>query len=272
MRGIALRAMHPLCEQAEDKADSLPCDRLPFCRARWTIRLDTFLLFPVHSPIRRLYPQKEKGRDRYFRGRPAALLPPAYGIPMVEPGLKIILTGYRATGKSTVGRLLATRLGLDFIDMDAAIAAQEGRSIRQIVAEQGWNHFRTLERDLLADLVNRDKVVIATGGGAILHQDTWSRLRETGLVVWLTADIDTICRRLLDDGNSDSQRPSLTDSDICAEVAFMLAEREPLYEKGSHFAVSTMEKSTEQIVDGIEKALADSTFLRAAKGAPLSVT
>jgi len=210
--------------------------------------------------------KKKKGAAVIFAATPRGLSSPCHiRDPMVEPALKIILTGYRATGKSTVGRLLASRLGLDFIDMDAAIAAQEGRSIRQIVAEQGWNHFRTLERDLLADLVNRDKVVIATGGGAILHQDTWSRLRETGLVVWLTADIDTICRRLLDDGNSDSQRPSLTDSDICAEVAFMLAEREPLYEKGSHFAVSTVEKSTEQIVDSIEKALADSTFLRAAK-------
>lgn len=194
------------------------------------------------------------------------LLSPLHTEPwMSEPKNKVILTGYRATGKSTVGRLLAARLGLDFIDMDDSIAAQEGCSIRQIVARQGWNHFRDLERDLLATLINRNSVVISAGGGAILHQETWRRLKKTGLVVWLTADIDTICRRLLEDDNSDSQRPSLTDSDICAEVAFMLAEREPLYKEGSHLAVNTVGRSTEQIVHSIEKALADQAILRAAK-------
>jgi len=184
---------------------------------------------------------------------------------MPDPGHKIILTGYRATGKSTVGRLLAARLGLDFIDMDDSIAAQEGNTIRQIVAEQGWNRFRNLERELLAALVDRDNVVIATGGGAILHQETWRRLQKTGLVVWLAADIDTICRRLLDDGNSADQRPTLTDSDICAEVAFMLAEREPLYKNGSHLAIDTAGRSPEQIARSIENALADRVLLRTAE-------
>lgn len=184
---------------------------------------------------------------------------------MPDPGRKIILTGYRTTGKSTVGRLLASRLGLDFVDMDDSIAAQEGCAIRQIVAEQGWDRFRNLERDLLAELIDRDNVVIATGGGAILHQETWRRLQKTGLVVWLTADIDTICRRLLDDDNSAAQRPALTDSDICAEVAFMLAEREPLYKNGSHLAIDTAEKSAEQIVHSIAKALADRVFSRTVK-------
>src|SRR3989339_455672 len=137
---------------------------------------------------------------------------------MFIPRRKIILTGYRATGKTLVGLLLAEHLNLDFIDMDEMLEARAGQTIRQIVAQQGWGQFRLLERDLLAEMICRKDVVISTGGGAILQQDIWYLLRQTGLTVWLTADIDTICRRLSEDEKSNSQRPTLTDSDIYVEV------------------------------------------------------
>ena len=181
---------------------------------------------------------------------------------MFTPRRKIILTGYRATGKTLVGLTLAQHLNLDFIDMDEMLVARAGQSIRQIVAQQGWGQFRLLERDLLAEMICRKDVVISTGGGAILHQDIWNLLRQTGLTVWLTADIDTICRRLSADANSTSQRPTLTDSDIYAEVAQVLAEREPLYEKGSHLTVDTSNKTSGEIVHIIETALGDDEFLR----------
>ena len=182
---------------------------------------------------------------------------------MFTPRRKIILTGYRATGKTVVGLMLAQHLNLDFLDMDELIEARAGQPIRQIVAQQGWGQFRLLERDLLAEMICRKDVVLSTGGGAILQQDIWYLLRQTGLTVWLTADIDTICRRLSEDGKSASQRPSLTDADIYVEVAQVLAEREPLYEKGSHLAVDTSDKTSEEIVHIIEKALGDDEFLRA---------
>ena len=181
---------------------------------------------------------------------------------MFIPQKKIILTGYRATGKTLVGQMLAQHLNLDFIDMDEMLAARAGMPIRQIVSQQGWGQFRLLERDLLAEMICRKDVVISTGGGAILQQDIWYLLRQTGLTVWLTADIDTICRRLAADGKSTSQRPSLTDSDIYAEVAQVLAEREPLYEKGSQLTVDTSDKTSGEIVQIIEKALGDDEFLR----------
>ena len=181
---------------------------------------------------------------------------------MFTPRRKIILTGYRATGKTMVGLMLAQRLNLDFIDMDELIETRAGKSIRRIVAQEGWGQFRLLERDLLSELLCRKDVVISTGGGAILHQDIWNLLRQTGLTVWLTADIDTICRRLAADENSASQRPTLTDSDIYVEVAQVLTEREPLYEKGSHLAVDTSNKSAGEIVHIIEKALGDDEYLR----------
>jgi len=181
---------------------------------------------------------------------------------MFDPRHKIILTGYRATGKSSVGPLLAQRLGLDFLDMDGLIEERAGCRIRELVASRGWDHFRALERDLLAELVSRGNAVISTGGGAILHQGVWPQLAQTGLVVWLAADIDTICRRLQGDGKSSSQRPSLTGADIYTEVALVLAEREPLYAKGSHLTIDTSAKSVAEIVARIEEALADEDFLR----------
>ncbi|MFZ5775969.1 MAG: shikimate kinase [Thermodesulfobacteriota bacterium] len=181
---------------------------------------------------------------------------------MFDPLHKIILTGYRATGKSAVGSLLAVRRGLSFLEMDTCLEERAGRPIRQLVAEEGWESFRELERNLLAELVDQTNLVISTGGGAILHQEAWRRLMGTGLVVWLIADIDTICRRLTEDQKSEGQRPSLTGADICTEAAMVLAEREPLYAKGSHLSLGTDEDSVEAIVDRIEAALADAEFLR----------
>lgn len=182
---------------------------------------------------------------------------------MFIPRRKIILTGYRATGKTLVGLMLAQSLNLDFLDMDEMLETRAGQPITQLVARQGWGQFRLLERELLNELLCRKDVVISTGGGAILHQEIWNLLQQTGLTVWLTTDIETICRRLAADANSTSQRPTLTDSDIYTEVAQVLAEREPLYKKGSHLTVDTSNKTAGEIVHIIELALGDDEFLRA---------
>ena len=172
------------------------------------------------------------------------------------PQKKVILTGFRATGKSSVGKLLAARLAVDFIDMDKVIEEREGRSIRQMVAEHGWDYFREKERQLLLELVGQDNVVIAAGGGAILHKEIWQKLMETGLAVWLTADLDTISARLAKDSATDELRPSLTGEDIHREIGSVLASREPLYRKGSHIVIDTAENSLDEIVSLIERALA----------------
>ncbi|MBU0484555.1 MAG: shikimate kinase [Proteobacteria bacterium] len=151
-------------------------------------------------------------------------------------GKKIILTGYRACGKTSVGKILAAKLGLDFIDMDKVLEERYG-SIRQMVEDQGWDFFRARERELLDELTGRDNLVVATGGGAIMHHPQWQRLMDTGLTVWLTGDVETICRRLAADLVSAEQRPSLTGQDIRDEVAGVLAEREPFYRQGSHLTV-----------------------------------
>ena len=170
---------------------------------------------------------------------------------------KVILTGFRATGKSSVGKRLAGRLDMDFVDTDKVIEEREGCSIRQMVAAHGWEYFRAKERQLLIELADQDNVVIAAGGGAILHQDAWQKLMQTGLSVWLTADLKTISQRLANDSSTDDLRPSLTGTDIHSEIGSILESREPLYRKGSHIVIDTTENSVEQIVSRIEKALAE---------------
>lgn len=166
---------------------------------------------------------------------------------------KIILTGYRATGKTSVGKMLARRLGLNFLDTDKIIVEQEGRTINEIVAQEGWEYFRAQEEKLLEALVDRQGVVIATGGGAIMHQGVWARLMASGLVVWLTASRQTICQRLADDDNTGGQRPTLTGGTIYAEVERVLKEREPLYRQGSHLTVDTGSLDIAGVAEIIEK-------------------
>jgi shikimate kinase len=168
----------------------------------------------------------------------------------------IILIGYRATGKTSVGRLLAQRLGRPFVDSDQAIVDQAGQSIAALVAARGWDHFRGLEKEMLQELCRRPGQVIACGGGAILHQDIWPLLKKNAFVVWLTADIATICHRLQGDQATAGQRPSLAGGDICSEVAEILAERTPLYRAGCHLeldATGRLEDIVQRIITAFQQ-------------------
>lgn len=172
---------------------------------------------------------------------------------MAQKKKKIVLTGYRATGKTTIGKLLADQLGFSFIDTDQEIESGYGAPISQIVASHGWEYFRKLEKELLETLLHTEKQVIATGGGAIMHQDAWQKLRESSFIVLLTAEIETICRRLASHSATSSQRPSLTGTDIFEEVETVLLERYPLYEAGSDIEIQS-EKPLNDVTEEITKA------------------
>jgi shikimate kinase len=174
---------------------------------------------------------------------------------------QIILIGYRATGKTSVGKLLAARLGCPFLDLDQELAKRQGQSIAELVATRGWPYFRGLEREMLVELIAPHDRVISTGGGAILQQDIWPRLQATSFIVWLMADRETICRRLMGDAQTMTQRPTLTGSDTYAEIAAVLQEREPLYRAGCHFAVDTTTLGLEEIVGRILGARASRPLL-----------
>jgi shikimate kinase len=168
---------------------------------------------------------------------------------------KIILTGYRATGKSSIGKILADMLGFGFLDTDQAIEKRQGESIAEMVDRGGWDLFRRKEEDMLVELAGSKNKVIATGGGSVMHENAWTKLRQNALTVWLVADVKTICQRLAADSDSDDQRPALTEMGTMDEIAMVLEERQPLYQKSSDLTVHTDGKTPEEVAEIIAVAL-----------------
>ncbi|HFQ89171.1 MAG TPA: shikimate kinase [Desulfobulbus sp.] len=169
----------------------------------------------------------------------------------------LVLTGFRATGKSVLGRELARRLGYGFLDTDELLCRRLGCAVAEYVALHGWQGFREQERLLLAELAGSRELVIATGGGAILHHPQWQRLRQGAVVVWLQADAETIVRRMATDRATAGQRPSLTGADPATETRALLAERTPLYAAGSDLAVDTVGRPPGALVEEILGRLAE---------------
>ena len=149
------------------------------------------------------------------------------------------LIGYRGTGKSTVGMRLARRLNWDWIDTDNEVERRAARTIREIFATDGEQVFRQLEREVIADLVQRDRLVLSTGGGAVLNAESRCDLRSAGPVVWLMAPVQTIAQRILQDASTTSRRPNLTPQGGIAEIREVLGQREPLYRECATIVVNT---------------------------------
>jgi shikimate kinase len=162
--------------------------------------------------------------------------------------MNIVLIGYRGTGKSTVGKVLASRLGWELISTDMEIVKRAGRSIPEIVTDQGWEHFRDLESEVCRELSGRDHRVIDTGGGAILRQENVDLLKRNGTLCWLTASVNTIASRI----GGDTQRPSLTGTkSFVEEIQQVLDERIPKYQAAADHILSTDGRSISQLVESL---------------------
>ena len=160
--------------------------------------------------------------------------------------MNIVLIGYRGTGKSTVGRLLAARLGRDLVSTDAEIVKRAQRTIPEIVAQEGWENFRDLESDICRELASRDQLVIDTGGGAILRAQNVEVLKKNSTVFWLTASVETIAKRI----GGDNQRPSLTGTkSFVDEIQGVLRERTPKYQAAADYVIATDDQSINQLVE-----------------------
>jgi shikimate kinase len=160
--------------------------------------------------------------------------------------MNIVLIGYRGTGKSTVGRLLAARLGRELVSTDAEIVKRAQRTIPEIVAQKGWEYFRDLESDICGELAIRDQLVIDTGGGTILRAQNVSALKKNGTLFWLTASVETIVKRIGDD----DQRPSLTGTkSFVDEIQDVLRERTPKYQAAADHVVMTDDQSFDQLIE-----------------------
>jgi shikimate kinase len=163
----------------------------------------------------------------------------------------VILIGYRGTGKSAVGKRLAEKLKMPFYDTDELIERGVARSIRDMVAENGWLYFRKREGEIIRKLAVLQKGVVATGGGAVLDQGNWNILKEHGLLIWLTADVMTMVERIRDDVTSEERRPPLLHDDIFLETEDVLKQRLSIYRRLADFSIDTTAKSIDEIVDAI---------------------
>jgi len=170
---------------------------------------------------------------------------------MPAKGNNIYLIGYRCTGKTMVGDILAERLGRTFYDTDAEIVAGEKRSITQIVADRGWSYFRKLEEACLQHLARQTAIVAATGGGIVLNPANIKRMQNSGTVIWLTARPETILARLARDPATADARPALTDQSEDQEVVTTLEARYSLYDQAADFTVATDTTGPHAIADTI---------------------
>jgi shikimate kinase len=164
---------------------------------------------------------------------------------------RIILIGYRGTGKTTVGRLLAARLGWEFADADDHVEAAAGKSVAAIFAAEGEAGFRDREAAALRELCGRERLVLATGGGAVLRADNRELLHAAGFVAWLTAAPETIWQRLRGDPTTAARRPNLTPAGGLDEVRALVAARSPLYAQLAHFTADADIPSPEAVADAI---------------------
>jgi shikimate kinase len=150
-------------------------------------------------------------------------------------------------GKSTVGRLLADRMGRPFLDSDELIEAETGLTVAQIFADDGEAAFRAVETDVLRQMLDRDEAaVIAAAGGSVLDPVNRAHMRARGTVVWLRVDLPHLAERVKSGGH----RP-LLDDDPAATLARLAEEREGLYRESAHEIVDVDELSPNEVADRV---------------------
>jgi shikimate kinase len=156
----------------------------------------------------------------------------------------IVLVGMMGVGKSTIGRRLAARLRLPFVDADTEIEAAAGMTIPEIFERHGEPHFRDGEARVIARLLDGGPVVLATGGGAFMREETRARIAAKAVSIWLKADPEIIMRRV----RRRADRPLLQTADPEATVARLLGEREPVY-RNADLTISSRDVPHERIVE-----------------------
>ena len=161
--------------------------------------------------------------------------------------MSISLVGLPGSGKTTVGRQLARRLRLPFVDSDHAIESRIGCSIREFFDREGEERFRDIEEDVLDELSKNADSVLSTGGGAVLRANNRSNLHARGKVVYLKSTPEELFRRL----RHDVSRPLLQVSDPLARMRELFAVRDPLYRETAHFVLETGRPSVATLVNMI---------------------
>lgn len=159
----------------------------------------------------------------------------------------VALIGYRGTGKTTVARLLAGRLSYDWVDADVEIELRAGKSIAAIFETSGESVFRDLETEIVTELVQRQRTVLALGGGAVLREANRKGLAQCQQTIWLQASADEIAKRISTDPTTAERRPNLTNRGGRHEIEQLLAERTPIYRSCATLEVDTESKDPAEI-------------------------
>jgi len=167
--------------------------------------------------------------------------------------MNIVLIGMRGSGKTTVGKILASKLGRELIEMDELITRKAGFSIPDIVAKHGWGKFRDLEEELTGEVAGRDNIINASGGGVVTREKNVQKLKKNGILVWLQADIDTLVNRT----GEDTDRPPLVEGRTRREdMEMTFKERKPLYQQAADLTINTENKTPEEVADLVINLLA----------------
>jgi shikimate kinase len=164
--------------------------------------------------------------------------------------MNIILIGYRCAGKTVVGKRLADRLGMRFVDTDDLIESKEGQ-ISDIVKSRGWDYFRAIEKRIVEEISQEDNLVIALGGGAVLDPDNLVNLERNGFIIWLKADRDVLRKRMNGDSRTFASRPTLTGKGTIEELEEMMSFRNPFYDKAAKIQFDTSVLDVKAVVENI---------------------
>ena len=164
----------------------------------------------------------------------------------------IVLVGLMGAGKTSVGRRLAEKLGLTFVDADHEIALAAGKSIPEIFADHGEDYFREGERRVIARLLENGPQVLATGGGAYMNSETRERIRDHGISVWLKADLDLLLKRVA----KRNDRPLLQQDDPAKVLQRLMDTRYPVYSTAD-VTVESRDVQHGQMVNDVIKAIAN---------------
>ena len=169
--------------------------------------------------------------------------------------MNIVLIGYRCSGKTAVGKILANELARDLLDTDGLIEENAGCSIELIILREGWDHFRDIEGSLIKEVSRKDNLVIATGGGVVMVEENVKNLKKNGFLVWLNGKAKVLKERMEREQKSGKIRPPLTGADPLEEIKQVLDIRTPLYEQAGNLMVDTSSLSIREVVTSILKAL-----------------
>jgi XRE family aerobic/anaerobic benzoate catabolism transcriptional regulator len=247
----------PLVKMPADLLRSLG-DRVRALRLRhgWTLRdvaersgVSTRFLVQLESGRGNISVRRLADVAGALHTSPAVLLTPSDtpGKPAV-----VALLGLRGAGKTTVGRRLAKRLAIPFVELDQRIESAADLSLAEIFALHGEDYYRRLEQDVLRQvLLERLPIVLATGGGLVTSPETYALLRNAAVTVWLRAHPEAHWNRVVRQGD---RRPMADHPQAMADLRALLAEREPLYASAT-IVVDTTSLSINKVVDAVERAV-----------------